>query len=591
VQYVFKPNPLFQMMTKTNKIRQPIVTVCGHVDHGKTSILDCFRGTCLQGQEAGGITQKISFTKFPLDQVKKICPLLKKNDVKLEIPGFLFIDTPGHAAFTNLRKRGGSLADLAILVISIKEGIKPQTAEVLQILRQYKTPFLIALNKIDSISGWKQQGSSLKDSIEKQSENVKEEFQTLLLTLEGSLSAHGFDSDLYYEISDFSKKVALVPCSARTKEGISELLFVLCGLSEKFLKERLKVSDEAKGVILEVKKEKTGDQIEAILYDGTLKTGDEIAIATFDEPIVTKVRALEEIEPLCPKYKTVSEVSAATGIQLHLTNKEGLLSGMIFQKLNNNLQEVKESFRKELSGSLDLDKQGIIIKADSLGSLEALIFLLKQGNINVVKAGIGTINKKDIINAKTNLEIDVLNAVIAGFNVGVEEDVEIGNVKILTNNVIYKLIEDLQKWMTNKKAEIERERLLSLATICKLEILHKYLFRNSNPAVFGVRVSGGRLRTNLKLIDETGEEVARVKAIQHEKESISQSLEGSEVAISLPGVNFERRLGDKKFLYSEISESQFKNFKKNKDLLSASELKVLQEIATIKQRKDENWGA
>ena len=224
-------------MESKSQLRSPIVTVCGHVDHGKTSILDCSRGSSLQKDEAGGITQKISFTKYPLEQIKKECPLIEKTKINLEIPGFLFIDTPGHAAFTNLRKRGGALADLAILVVNIKEGIKPQTAEVLQILKNNKTPFLIALNKIDIISGWKN-GDDLKESIESQASNVTEEFQESLLTFQGSLKEHGFDSDLFYEVSDFTKKIALVPCSARTKQGISELLFVLCGLCQKFLKER-----------------------------------------------------------------------------------------------------------------------------------------------------------------------------------------------------------------------------------------------------------------------------------------------------------------------------------------------------------------
>lgn len=573
------------------KIRQPIVTVVGHVDHGKTSILDCFRGSCVQEGEAGGITQKISFTKFPLEQLKNVCPLIEKQNITLEIPGFLFIDTPGHAAFTNLRKRGGSLADLAILVINIKEGIKPQTAEVLQILKQYKTPFLIALNKIDSISGWKKNNElSLKDSIEKQTENVKTDFQTLLLTFQGSLSSHGFDSELYYEISDFTKKIALVPCSAKTKEGIPELLFVLCGLSQKFLKERLTLTTDAKGVVLEIKKSKSGDSIEAILYDGKLKIGDQIAIASFEEPIITKIRAIEEIEPLCDKYFSTEKASAATGIKLHLTNKEGIKSGMLFQKLNNNLKEIKESFKKELSGIIKLDKQGIIAKADSLGSLEALLFLLRQENVQVVKAEIGPINKKDIISAKTNLEINLLDAIIVGFNVEKEEGLEAGNIKILTENVIYKLIEDLQKWRQEKIAEIEKARLMELTTICKLEILHKYVFRNQNPAVFGVRVSAGKLKPGIKMIDETGEEIARVKGIQHEKSSLNEATEAQEVAISLPGTNFDRKLADKKFLYSEITEKQFRTFKKNKDLLSANELKVLQEIQLIKQKNKVDWG-
>lgn len=578
-------------MEKESKIRQPIVTVCGHVDHGKTSILDSFRGTQVQEGEAGGITQKISFTKYDLGTMKEACPLIEKGGIHVEIPGFLFIDTPGHAAFTNLRKRGGALADLAILVVSVKEGIKPQTAEVLSILKANKTPFLIALNKIDSISGWQtHKNMPLKESLENQTLNAKQEFDESLLTFQGHLREHGFDSDLFYEMKDFTKKIAIVPTSARTKEGIPELLLVLCGLSQRFLKERLKLSEEAKGVVLEIKKVKTTENIEAILYDGELKEGDEIAIASFGEPIVTKVRAIEEILPLSNKYKAVKSALAATGIKLILTNKENLLPGMPFQKINNNLKEITAAFKKEVAGATKQDKEGIIIKADSLGSLEALIFLLRQENIRIIKAGIGQIGKTDIISGKANLDINALDAVVLGFNVELEEGLEIGNVKVITNPVVYKIIEDLQKWRKDKAEQIEKEKLLGLATISKLEVLGQYVFRNSNPAIFGVRVSAGKIKTGIPLIADNGEEIARVKGLQVEKASVNEATPGQELAISLPGVNFERQLKEVKYLYADISERQFKDFKKNKDLLSAEELKTLEEIAVIKRKKNISWG-
>lgn len=574
------------------KIRQPIITVAGHVDHGKTSILDCFRGSSLQEKEAGGITQKISFTKYPAEQIKKSCPLIEKSKISLEIPGFLFIDTPGHAAFTNLRKRGGALADLAILVVDIKEGIKPQTAEVLSILKANKTPFVVALNKIDTISGWQKLGD-IRESIESQASHVSDEFQTALLTFQGSLQSHGFNSDLYFNISDFTKKIAIVPCSARTKQGISELLFVLCGLSQKFLAKSLVISDEAKGVILEIKKDRTIEWAEAILYDGELEEGDEIAIPTLSGEILTsKIRSLQEILPLSTKFKFTKKATAATGLRLQLTNKENLVSGMPFQKLQNNLEEIKKQFKKEISEAIKSDKQGIVIKADSLGSLEALITLLKQANISFVKAGIGTISKTDIISAKANFKINPLDAVIVGFNVDIEEGLEIDNIKILTNEVVYKLIEDLELWRKEKQAEIEKEKLLGLATICKLQILPQYVFRNSNPAIFGVKVLAGKLKNHLPLIDESDEKIGSIKAIQSEKHSVAEADEGQEVAISLPGVNFERQVTNKgvKFLYSQISETHFRNFRKNKDLLSQSEIKALAEIAEIKRKKNGAWG-
>ncbi len=572
-------------------IRQPIITVAGHVDHGKTSLLDCFRGTSLQGLEAGGITQKISFTKYPFEQIQKMCPILEKASIDLKIPGFLFIDTPGHAAFTNLRKRGGSLADIAILVVDIKEGIKPQTAEVISILKANKTPFVIALNKVDTLSGWHKK-NTIKESIQSLATHTKEEFEISLGTFQGALQSHGYDAELFYEISDFTKQVAIVPCSARTREGISELLFVLCGLSQKFLTERLKISEEAKGVLLEIKKERSMETAEAIIYDGILREGDEIAIATLSgEPIVAKIRGMEEVMPLSAKFKATKESVAATGIRLQLTNKEGILSGMPFQKIENNLSEIKDKFKKEFQNTISTDKEGIIAKADSLGSLEALLTLLKQANISVVKAGIGPIGKTDLVAAKANLELNPLNSVIIGFNVEKDEDVDsIKHIKIITNKVVYKLIQDLQEWRQERQGQIEKKRLMELATICKLEILHQYQFRNSNPAIFGIKVIAGDIRKNIPLIDETDEPIAKVKALQEDKESVEEATEGKEVAMSLPGVNFERQLADKKYLYSQISETQFKEFKKNKDLLSETEIKTLMELAEIKRKKKSDWG-
>jgi len=573
-----------------DKIRQPIVTVCGHVDHGKTSLLDALRGSFVQSGEAGGITQKISFTLFPSEQLEKMCPLIKKSGINLDIPGFLFIDTPGHAAFTNLRKRGGSLADLAILVIDINEGIKPQTAEVIQILKHNKTPFVIALNKIDNISGWKFNfKDDLKKNIESQARNTKQNFDEKYMTLIGSLSSHGFESDLYYNISDFTKKIALVPISAKTKEGIPELILMLCGLSQKYLAERLKLGKEAKGIVLEVKREKTNNYIEAILYDGELGKKDEIAISSFDgTPIISKIRILEEIEPLSFKFKPKEKVHAATGLRMQLAEKAEILSGMPFVLYDGDKEKIKQIFKKEISESIKTEKEGIIAKADSLGSLEALLVLLKQSNIPVMKAGIGDINKGDVIAAKANQKINELDAIIVGFNVGVDNDAkEIGeNVKIIREEVVYKLIENLVEFRNGKRIEIEKNRMMGMATICKLRILPQYLFRNTKPAIFGVRIEGGKLIKNLVLIDSDGKKAGRVKNIQSNQKPVNEATEGMEVAISVSGANFERGLKGKEFLYSMITENHFKNFEKNRDLLSSRELSVLREIAEIRKSKN-----
>jgi len=581
-------------MPNKKTIRQPIVTVCGHVDHGKTSILDKLRSSCVQEAEAGGITQKISFTLYPIEQLKKACPLIEKKCIGLSIPGFLLIDTPGHAAFTNLRKRGGALADLAVLVIDINEGIKPQTAEVITILKQNKTPFIIALNKIDNISGWRKfPGIGIKESIESQQSQVKQVFEERYMTLSGALYSHGFDTDLYYDVEDFSKKIAMVPCSAKTNEGIEELIMMLCGLSEKYLKNGLNLGKDAKGVILEVKKENSLNLAESILYDGTLTNKDEIVIANIGgDPIVTKIRILEEIQPLCSKFKSTNSATASTGLRMQLVEKDDILPGMPFEILKGNLKDIKERFNKEIGESIKTDKQGIIAKADSLGSLEALLVLLKEQHIPVVKAGIGKINKNDLASAKANLDIDEINSVIIGFNVDLDEEAKEmkGKIKTISNAVVYKLIDDLVLWRKKKQIEIEKKRMMGMATIVKLEILHQHVFRNTSPAIFGIKINGGKMITGLNLIDEDGEKVGKIKNIQSEQKSVSEATEGMEVATSIPGINFERRLKNKKHLYSDMGESQFRGFKKNKDLLTQSEIKILQEVAEIKRKEKPEWG-
>ena len=517
--------------------------------------------------------------------------ILDKFKIPLEIPGFLFIDTPGHAAFTNLRKRGGSLADVAVVVIDINDGIKPQTAEVLQILKANKTPFVIALNKIDNISGWRTSENKFSfEAVENQALNVKQTFDERYYTLVGALNSYGINPELYYKIDDFTKNVAVVPTSASTGEGISELLAILAAISQKFLMERMRVGCDGKGVVLEVKKDKACNYLECILYDGALKCGDEIVIAGFENVVVTKVRCLEEALPLNKGYETKGEVVAASGLRLQVATKEEILSGMPFQVVCNNLKKITEGFRDELSEEIQTDEDGIYVKADSLGSLEALLVLLKQKNIRVLKAGIGPITKKDIYSANALPEED---KIIVGFNVGfIDEDAQNEapkDMKILTNEVVYKLIEDFEEWREEKTKEIERKKLAELPTICKFTILD-FVFRNSSPAVFGVSVDGGVLKKNLNFINRDDVKIGHVKEIQHEKKNVQDASIGQEVAISMPGVNFERQLTVGESLYTNMGESHFRKFKEHKNLLSVDEKKILQEVAAIKRRTNDTWG-
>lgn len=585
--------------------RSPICVLAGHVDHGKTSILDTIRGTAIQKGEAGGITQAIGASIIPLDTIQKICgPLLKQLKMNFDIPGLLFIDTPGHEAFTNLRKRGGNLADIAILVVDINEGFKPQTHETIKILQQYKTPFIIAANKIDLISGWQQKEGPLLKRINDQHNQVKERLDNGLYTIVGEISKYGFQSERFDRVDDFTKEIAIVPCSAKTGEGMAELLMVLVGLAQKFLNDCLTcvVQGPAKGTILEVKEEKgLGTTIDAIIYDGTLNVNDTIVIGGLVKPITTKVRSLLQPLPLAEmrdkktKFKRIEKAMAATGVKIVAPGLNEVIAGMPIREASTaNLEEIQDEVNKEIQDVLiEVDINGIIVKADTLGSLEALTNLLKKEEILIRKGTIGTISKKDVTDAHANMEKDILQGAILGFNVKVNQEAEALakelNVQIMTNEIIYKLIEDYQKWYSAAMKSQEAKELDGVVRPCKIEIMRGYVMRQSNPAIVGVDVLAGTLATNTPLMKKR-KVLTSVKSIQHEKESLNKVEAGKQVAISLPGVMVGRQINEGDILYSAISPEDFQKMKKLKRHLSPEEIEILKEIANMMREDNPVWG-
>ncbi|MBU2639042.1 MAG: translation initiation factor IF-2 [Nanoarchaeota archaeon] len=568
-------------------IRQPICVFMGHVDHGKTSLQDRIRHTAVAKSEAGAITQMISSSAVSIETVKRICGNLIKDPSTLTVPGLLFIDTPGHAAFTNLRKRGGNLADIAVLVIDVNEGIMPQTAESIEILKQYKTPFIIALNKIDLLQGWKKKEIPLLQLVEEQADNVKQLLDTGLYELVGKLYDIGINADRFDRVSDFTKQVAIIPCSAETGTGIPEMLMVLVGLAQKFLEESLKTTmDAGKATVLEVKEEKgIGKVLDAILYDGVLKQGDAIAIGDPDGAIITKIRGI--FIPEKGKLKSVTEISAAAGIRISAPDIEKVIPGVPLASAGKDIEKAKEDVQKEVEAvMLDTDNEGVVVKADSLGSLEALLKMLREKKIPVKKGSVGTITKKDLADASS--EDNPYYKVLLAFNVPADE--EKADVKIISHNVIYTIIEDYEKWLAEEKKRQEKKALEALTMPAKMQILRKCIFRQSNPAVVGVLVLGGVVKADVDLIKADGSNAGTIKAIQMEKETVEKAEKGKEVAISLPGITAGRQIDEDDILYADVPERDFKELKKYKNLLKEEDIKLLKELAEIKRKQNSLWG-
>jgi translation initiation factor 5B len=586
-------------MTKTSSyIRQPIVSVLGHVDHGKTSLLDFIRGSTVAAREAGAITQHIGATEVPIDAIYKICGDLLKEK-KFTLPGLLFIDTPGHHAFTTLRTRGGSLADLAILVVDINEGFKPQTYESIRILKQYKTPFVVAANKIDAISGWQKSNTIAKLRIEKQRPNVKAIFEEKIYDMIGTISENKMNSDLYFNITDFRKTIGIIPLSAKTGEGIPELLMILVGLAQRFLEEKLNIeTGPGKGSVLEVKEEVgLGKTIDAIIYNGTIKTDDKIVIGTWGKPVVTRIKALLKPKPLDEirdpreRFDNVSEVHAACGIKISSPNLDNVIPGAPIMVVKNNLEQVINDIKDQTKIEYELDEQGIVLKADTIGSLEALIKESHEKGIKIRKAEIGNVSKRDVIEADSTF--DPLNKIIFSFNVKilpeVKEELENTNVTIFNENVIYTIIENYDEWLAKKKAEIERDRRKEYTYPGMIKFLPQYIFRVSHPAVIGIRVLGGRIKTGVKLIKEDGKAVGSIKSIQSENKPLEEAIQGQEVAISIEGITVGRQIKGDDILFTDLSASDAKKLKEL-DVLNSDEKDVLNKIFDIKRKTDKFWG-
>jgi len=554
-------------------IRQPIVVVMGHVDHGKTSLLDAIRSTNVAKKEAGAITQHIGASEVNLSNIKETCcELLKKSRMEFSIPGLLFIDTPGHESFTHLRERGGSIADIAVLVVDIAQGFQPQTVESIKILRQFKTPFIVAANKVDLVNGWKSpqnEGAcgSILSNIESQRDDVQGRLDELLYRLVGKLSEHGLESERFDRVTNFTKQVAIVPVSAKTGEGLPELLLSIAGLSQKFLEKDLhtEVEGAGKGSILELKEEKgLGTTIDIILYEGVLRKNDTVIFGTINGSASAKVRGLlkPKLRPTGDgdKFEYVDEVHAAAGVKIYAPGLEGALSG---SPLLVDTGDGKSDGMKEIDSMIrnimfESEKSGVIVKADTLGSLEALTKLLSDQGVEIKSAGVGRVAKKDVSTASVIGASEPLKAVVLAFNVQIADDASDeaarAGVKVFSSNVIYSLCDDYAAWLVEQKKKSSQSAEDRLPLPAKILALPNCTFRASKPAIFGVEITGGKLRKGVRLMTSRGEIIGEVREVQKEGKGVNEGKRGEQLAISVEGAICGKTFFEGDTLYSYVGK-------------------------------------
>jgi translation initiation factor 5B len=552
-------------------------------------------------REAGGITQHIGATEVPADLLNELCsPLM--GGKSFDSPGLLFIDTPGHHSFSTLRSRGGSLADVAILMVDIHDGCMPQTVESIRILKNSKTPFVIAANKVDRVHGWQ----SVRDrpmalALREQTKDTIGYFDQKYWKLVGSFAEHGFNIERYDKIKDFTKEIALVPISAKQGEGIQDLLAVVIGMAERYLGDKLTDVDGAgEGTVLEMKEERgLGKTLDVILYRGSIHKGDEIVLVTQDGGISTRVRGMfsprgmSEMRDAGDRWDDSDVAHAASGLKVSAPDIDGVLAGTTLRvvKTDEERLEALNAANNEANLSIELDEEGVTIKADTVGGLEALAKELKELDLPIRHATIGKVNRRDVRSAENSK--DPLHRIIMAFATDILADAETeiekseNGVKYISSDIIYRILEEREEWVEKRTKELEDESREVVVYPGRIKFLPDHTFRASKPAVIGVRVLAGRIHVGQHLLKE-GVRIGRIKSIRSGQDSMKEALQGAEVAVAIDGVTVGRQLEENDMMLVDVPASHAKKLRKMD--LSAAEEEVLEELMEIHRKDDHFWG-
>ncbi|KDQ65102.1 hypothetical protein JAAARDRAFT_117006 [Jaapia argillacea MUCL 33604] len=598
-----------------NDLRSPICCILGHVDTGKTKLLDKIRQTNVQEGEAGGITQQIGATYFPVDAIKTKTEVLNKDGkFEYKIPGLLVIDTPGHESFTNLRSRGSSLCNIAILVVDIMHGLEPQTLESLRLLRDRKTPFIVALNKIDRMYGWEPiANNSFQDSLAKQKRSVQREFEDRVQKTILAFAEQGLNAVLYYDNKNFARNVSLVPTSAITGEGIPDMIMLLVNLTQQRMSERLMYLSELECTVLEVKViEGLGTTIDVVLVNGTMHEGDKIVVCGLNGPIVTQVRALLTPQPLRElriksAYVHHKEVKAALGVKISAPDLDKAIAGSRLLVLgpDDDEDDLKEEVMSDLTSllnSIDKSGRGVCVQASTLGSLEALLEFLKTSKIPVSGINIGPIHKRDVMRAATMLEKQRELACILCFDVPVDSEAEklaeeMG-IRLFKADIIYHLFDAFTAYNNDMMEAKRKDAAPQAVWPCRLKIIAAFCKRD--PIILGVDIIDGTLRLGTPLCVVKVDPVTKKKdiidlgritslEINHKsQEVVKKSQAGGGVAVKIEHAVYQsakmfgRHFDDKDEIVSHITrqsidvmKSHFRNDVSNEEWLLIKGLKAV----------------
>ncbi|XP_072899579.1 eukaryotic translation initiation factor 5B [Hemitrygon akajei] len=591
----------------TEKLRAPVICVLGHVDTGKTKILDKLRHTHVQDGEAGGITQQIGATNVPLETIKEQTKMVKNFDKdNIKIPGMLIIDTPGHESFSNLRNRGSSLCDIAILVVDIMHGLEPQTIESINLLKEKKCPFIVALNKIDRLYDWKKSpDTDVVGTLKKQKKNTKDEFDERAKSTIVEFAQQGLNASLFFENKDPRTFLSLVPTSAHTGDGMGNLIALLVELTQTMLAKRIAYSLELRAQVMEVKAlPGMGTTIDVILINGYMKEGDTIIVPGVEGPIVTQIRGLLLPPPLKElrvknQYVKLKEVWAAQGVKVLAKDLEKSLAGLplLIAHKDDEIAVLKDELEHELKqtlSSIKLEEKGVYVQASTLGSLEALLEFLRQSNVPYAGINIGPVHKKDVMKSSAMLEHDPQYSVILAFDVKIERDsqelADSLGVRIFSAEIIYHLFDAFTKYRQDYKKQKQEEFKHIAVFPSKLRIIPQFIFNSRDPIVIGVVIEAGLLKqgTPICVPSKNFIDIGVVTSIEVNHKQVDVARKGQEVCVKIepiPGESpkmYGRHFEASDFLVSKISRQSIDALKDwFRDEMQKSDWQLIMELKKV----------
>lgn len=581
---------------------------------GKTKLLDKIRKTNVQEGEAGGITQQIGATYFERKTLEAQTARLNETEkVELKVPGMLVIDTPGHESFTNLRSRGSSLCDVAILVVDLMHGLEQQTIESLTMLKKRKVPFVVALNKVDRCYGWKTaKDAPVREALKLQDEGTLSEFRSRATDAKVQLQEQGVNSNLYWEMgeddwtnSDF---IPLVPTSAVTGEGVQDVLLLLCQIAQRKLVEKIMWHANLQCTVLEVKAiDGLGMTVDVLVVNGYLREGDKAVFCTLDGPIVTEIRGLLTPPPsremrIKSEYIHHKQIKGALGVKVIGNNLEKVMAGTPVMVVSENDEEedIKAEVMSDLTkleDKLSTDKTGVLVQASTLGALEALLQFLREETkppIPVSAIGIGTIHKRDvtkisIMNEKGHPEY----ATILAFDVAVErearEHAQEMNVRIMTADIIYHLFDQFTRFMDDLKQRRQEEAAAVAVFPSIIKILPQHVFNQKEPIIVGVEVVEGILKVGTPLCVPAlgGLHIGKVESIESNGREQQTARKGSSVACKIvnesnPNITYGRQFDSSHMLYSTLTRASIDALKENfKDQMENEDWRLVVKLKKI----------